>query len=531
MIAEQRDSIRLLQAALVAAIALPLSLFTYAAYVSYVGTHRTADSEIERSNDVTNEHALKVFESVQRTIAEVDEATRALSDEDIAARGRELHERLKRIADDSAEIKSVWVFGKNGRSLVNSLTFPADDTDFSDRDYFKAHTGADIGTFVGSVLRPRAPYGGAPFFGISRRRSSPNGAFNGVIQISVLPEYFETFYQRLSREPGEYASLIRDDGTILARYPHLDREAKLAPQGALYQAMLREPKSGHVTLVSAIDGTGRSVAYRKLANLPVFVLSGLETETVKRRWISQLTTQLAFGVPATAALIGILFLALKRTRRLYAEAAARVAAEDALKNAQRLEAVGQLTGGVAHDFNNLLMVIGGSADRARRKATDPDVEKSLSMISSAVQKGQTLTRRLLSFSRRQTLTPKVADIHSTVSSFTDVLRQSLRGNVDLVVKASATPLMAEVDVDELEIALLNLVLNARDAMPSGGRITLSFLTRRFEAGSTEGLTGDFVGVCAADTGDGIRPEIRDRIFEPYFTTKSDKGTGLGLSQV
>jgi two-component system NtrC family sensor kinase len=532
MIKAQRDSIRLLQAALVAAIALPIALFVYAAWLGYASTQTIADGQIARTTDVINEHALKVFEAVERTIAEVNEIVREMPDDTVVTNEAQLHERLRRLSDASSQIKSIWIFDRNGFALVNSLSLPAGTTDFSDRDYFKVHVEKDIGTYVGSVLRPRRPFDGAPFFGISRRRFSANGEFTGVIQVSVLPEYFEGFYQKLEHEAGAYASLIREDGLILARFPPIDREARLAQQGPLFQSMLRQPERGRVTLVSAIDGTGRKVSYRKLADFPVFILAGLETTAIRNQWLSQLGGQLIFGFPATAALIGILVLALARTRRLYAEAAGRVAAEAALRQSQRLEALGQLTGGVAHDFNNLLMVIGGSAERARSRSEDAQVSRSLSMIEAAVKKGETLTRRLLSFSRGHTLAPRVIDLGECIASVQDVLRQSLRGNVQLDFKTPDHPLIAKVDPDELEIALLNLTVNARDAMPNGGSIFITLQTARLpDDASSGGLAGDFAVIEIVDTGSGIPAEVKERIFEPYFTTKADKGTGLGLSQV
>jgi two-component system NtrC family sensor kinase len=534
MVRAQRDSIRLLQGALVAAVALPVALFAYACWFDYRTVHDNADKQIARTTDVVNEHALKVFEAVQRAIAEINEIVHDMTDSEVAAQQAEMHGRLRRIAEGSSQIKSLWIFDRNGRALVNSLFYPADATSFADRDYFAAHVDKDIGTYVGKVLRPRPPYGGAPFFGVSRRRLSDDGAaFAGVIQASVLPEYFEGFYEKLARESGEYASIVREDGTLLARYPSLGREAKLAEQGPLYQSMLARPAAGKVTLVSAIDGTGRTVSYRKLPDFPVFALAGLETAAIRDQWLSQMRNQLIFGVPATAALIFLIALALRRTRRLYAEAAGREAAEDALKQAQRLEALGQLTGGVAHDFNNLLMVIGGSVERLKSRPGGAQAGRSLAMIEAAVQKGASLTRQLLSFSRRQSLSPHVWDAVACVMDFREVLQQSLRGDISIVFDGPQDPLPVRVDRNELEIALLNLVLNARDAMPDGGtiRIGVAGKTLRKEA-APHGLDGDFVSITVSDTGQGIAEDIRDRVFEPYFTTKkTDKGTGLGLSQV
>jgi two-component system NtrC family sensor kinase len=531
MLTAQRDSIRLLHGILVASVALPAALFVYASWLGYQNNQAVADRQIDRTRDVVTEHALKVFETVERSIAEINEVVRDMPDQRIAANEENLHSRLKRLADSSDQIKSVWVFDKHGHALVNSLAYPVPTIDFFDRDYYKAHIDRDIGIYVGEVLRPRPPYGGAPFFGVSRRRSSPDGSFNGVIQASILPEYFSGFYAKISREPGNYASLIRDDGLILARFPHSDIPA-LLPNGELLKAIRANPE-GTLLVTSKLDNVERKVAYRKVSGFPVYVVAGLETQAIRAQWFSQMGSHLIFGLPATAALIAIVLLALKRTRRFYEEATRRQAAENALKQSQRLEALGQLTGGVAHDFNNLLMVVEGSAQRLKRRHHDPADLRSLDMIESAVRKGSNLTRQLLSFARRQSLSPKVIDLVDCVERFSDILRQSIPADIEIELKASQQKVPVRIDPDEFEIALLNLTLNARDAMPDGGRIIIAVNTVTLDENSgPNGLTGEFAVMAFSDTGSGIADDIRDRIFEPFFTTKKvDRGTGLGLSQV
>jgi two-component system, NtrC family, sensor kinase len=531
MLTAQQHSIRLLKGVLVAAVALPALIFCYAAWQGYEDSQKVADSQIERSRDVLNEHALKVFEAVQRSIAEIDEIIRGMSDDQISANQQQLHERLKRMVEGSPEVKSFWIFDRNGRALVDSLTYPAPPVDYSDRDYFKAHVDRDVGTFIGQVLRPRAPYGGAAFFGVSRRRLSLDGRFDGVIQASVLPEYFEGFYAKIGKAPGSYFSLIRDDGLILGRYPALDEDSQLPSQGAIVTAFRAHPAEGAMTVVSLVDGVKRRVDYLKLPELPVYVLSGLATSAIRDAWIAKTSRDLIVGIPAVGTLILVVALALRRTRRLYEEARRRQAAEGALKQAQRLEALGQLTGGVAHDFNNLLMVVGGSARRLRRTNKDLKEQQSLQMIEAAVQKGESLTRRLLAFSRRQSLAPEVIDLPERVRKIRSVLEQSTRGDIEISIKSAPETIAVKVDPDELEIALLNLSLNARDAMPDGGRIEIIVgIASPDDDGSVPAVGMAFIDF--TDTGSGIPEAIRERVFEPFFTTKTvDKGTGLGLSQV
>jgi two-component system, NtrC family, sensor kinase len=433
------------------------------------------------------------------------------------------------MANSSPETKSFWIFDRKGHALVNSLGYPAPAIDFSDRDYFKIHVERDVGTFIGAVLGPRAPYGGAPFFGISRRRVSSNGSFAGVIQASVLPEYFEGFYAKIGKAPGSYFSLIRDDGLILARYPAVSPDTRLPSQGPVINAFRTNPAEGVLTVVSLVDSVERRISYLKLPDLPVYVIAGLEMAAIRNEWIFQMSRHLIFGVPATGALIVVVALALRRTKRLYEEAKRRQAAEIALKQSQRLEALGQLTGGVAHDFNNLLMVVGGAARKLKRTTKDVKELQSLRMIETAVEKGEVLTRKLLAFSRGQSLLPEVIDLSGCVRKLRSVLEQSVRGDIEISINTPSTTIAVKVDPDELEIALLNLSLNARDAMPDGGRIeiTINTASQLTEDGPRKMAVIDF-----ADTGSGIPENIRERIFEPFFTTKTvDKGTGLGLSQV
>jgi two-component system NtrC family sensor kinase len=254
---------------------------------------------------------------------------------------------------------------------------------------------------------------------------------------------------------------------------------------------------------------------------------------IRAEWLSHMGTYLFVGLPATLLVFIVLWVALRRTRRLYEEADRREAAEGALRQAQRLEAIGQLTGGVAHDFNNLLMVVSGSVHRLRRDLHDEKHTRLLDAITNATQRGESLTRQLLAFSRRQTLQPSVIDLAKHLPELKDLLSRSLREDIEIQVRVANRACLVKVDPSELELALLNLAVNARDAMPSGGTLTITAkpIVLRGKAGD-EGLSGEFIAVKVADTGLGIPSDILPRVFEPFFTTKEvGKGTGLGLSQV
>ena len=221
-------------------------------------------------------------------------------------------------------------------------------------------------------------------------------------------------------------------------------------------------------------------------------------------------------------------------RRLQLEMQERQQAEAALGQAQRMEAVGRLTGGVAHDFNNLLMVVSGNAVLLSKQASDEAMRRHTSAIMRAVERGQRLTRQLLAFSRRQMLRPESVDLRQRKSEIFDMLRQSLREDIELTIDMPTDLWAVMVDPAELELALLNTGVNASDAMPHGGRFHVQARNVSFSSGTTpsEGLNGDFVVLKLSDTGTGMAPEVRARAFEPYFTTKeAGLGSGLGLSQV
>jgi PAS domain S-box-containing protein len=201
-----------------------------------------------------------------------------------------------------------------------------------------------------------------------------------------------------------------------------------------------------------------------------------------------------------------------------------------LAESQKLDALGQLTGGVAHDFNNLLMVISGSIHTLKKGVgSDARMQRAVAAVETATRRGAALTSQLLTFARRQSVNPQTIDAGERITAIRDVLSTGVGGAVTLAFDIPRTALAVTVDVAEFETALVNLVINARDAMPAGGTVTVS---ARTHAGDEEGGGHDYVGVSVRDTGTGIAPDVLSKIFDPFFTTKPiGKGTGLGLSQV
>jgi signal transduction histidine kinase/ActR/RegA family two-component response regulator len=220
-------------------------------------------------------------------------------------------------------------------------------------------------------------------------------------------------------------------------------------------------------------------------------------------------------------------------RRLQAEITEHRATEAALHQAQKLEAMGHLTGGIAHDFNNLLTVVVGNATLLSDRAQDEPTRRRAAAILTVADRGERLIRQLLAFSRRRTLRPEAVALQGRTSEMEELLHRSLREDIVVTIDLPADLWPVTVDPDEFELALLNIAVNARNAMPNGGAFRL--VARNAPCGgetASAGLVGEFVAITLTDTGTGMPAEVMSRAFEPYFTTKpAGLGSGLGLSQV
>jgi nitrogen-specific signal transduction histidine kinase/ActR/RegA family two-component response regulator len=212
--------------------------------------------------------------------------------------------------------------------------------------------------------------------------------------------------------------------------------------------------------------------------------------------------------------------------------------EEALRQAQKMEAIGQLTGGIAHDFNNLMTVVGGNLELLEEglASNEPRLKDFARIAHDAVLRGGNLTQRLLAFARRQNLQPEETDLNDLVVNLVPLLHRALGEQIAVETALGTDVWKTLCDASQLENALLNLAVNARDAMASGGRLTIrtenASLDRAWAAESADWQEGDYVMVAVSDTGEGMPPDIQDKVFEPFFTTKgAGKGTGLGLSMV
>jgi PAS domain S-box-containing protein len=213
-------------------------------------------------------------------------------------------------------------------------------------------------------------------------------------------------------------------------------------------------------------------------------------------------------------------------------------AEEALRQSQKMEAVGQLTGGIAHDFNNLLQGITGALERAQRRietGRTPEAQRYIKMAVDSASRAAALTHRLLAFSRRQTLDPRPTEINRLIAGMEDLIRRTMGPDVTVEVVGAGGLWPVHVDTSQLENSLLNLCINARDAMPDGGKLTIETANKWLDDRSARDRdlpAGQYVSLCVTDTGTGMTPDVIARAFDPFFTTKPlGRGTGLGLSMI
>jgi len=528
----------------VLALLLPAALFVVASVLSYETHFRDAHTKLDTQVDLASQQARRVFSIFDLAASQVEEALLPFDDGHITAHDSELSAKFDRLSAALPEVDDIWVLDAKGRALVTSVVTPAPrDIDFSQQDFFLAQREAPGGMFVTDRLagyfRP------SQVFKVSYTRRTTENGFRGMVLLSCDPRSFEVFYDTMLGEGLSMMSLVRTDGAVLARMPLLESAAHMPANAPLLRAAAAAPERGFFIDISPLDGVRRLVTYRSLSPWPVYVVAGLDVAAVQRQWLHAMVTHLYFGAPATLALFLISLAAIRQARRqqatfvaLQQEAQRRSFAEEALRQANKMEAIGRLTGGVAHDFNNLLQVMLGRLGRIHKAAEQklPPVLRDIDAMQFAIDRAANLTHRLLAFSRQQPLRTDVVDVNRLIVGMSELIRQTAGDEILVETNYADGVWPVAIDANQLENAILNLTSNARDAISGSGRMTLG--TENVvvdEAGSAELgdlAPGDFVCISVSDSGHGIPPEMIEKIFEPFFTTKPvGQGTGLGLSMV
>ncbi|MGF6640124.1 signal transduction histidine kinase/FixJ family two-component response regulator [Paraburkholderia sp. MM6662-R1] len=527
-------------ALLVAAIVLP---FVYVAAMAFADLRsREADASdlALRTVRVAEEHALKVFDMNETLNSRIVELTDGLDDDGIRAREHTIHDKLRTMGGGYPQVASVSIFGQQGALLVSSRLYPSPENSVGQRDDFVGIRDGNVLERVSKVMTGHVS--GEQVFNMGVERQAPNGSFAGVVSIALRPSYFDAFYRELlgsSDATPIIMSLVRTDGAVLAHYPRGPREpTALGSDSPFAEAVRQGQRSGVVRMRSSFAGGNLIVAFRHVGSYPVYVLCGYRTSAIWAAWYKHLSVLVLSMFTPSIALWCVIWLSLRRLgaeeeawQRWQAEASMRRSIESAYRQSRKMEALGRLVGSVAHDFNNLLMILSANVQIVRRRGVG-ELERELSAMERALKSGQSLTRQLLGVARKQPLRTETLSLERWLPSCRELLRASLGAKVSLVINSGVDTWPVRVDVAELELALINVAVNARDAMANGGRFTVraSNVVFRHEDGFP--LTGEFVQLSLEDTGGGMAPDVLARAFEPLFTTKpKGMGTGLGLPQV
>ncbi len=508
----------------------------------YADIRAEADLRLNRALRIASEHALRVFDTNEVVMARVMDALGEADNQQVQAQEKLLHAQFQQMLQNKPQIHGIWVRNAQGVALATNRTYPAPkNMDAADRDYFQWHRSQRSGSFISAPFEGRVS--GQRLIALSNGRYGGDGAFEGTVTVNLRPAYFEEFHHNLAAdEPGVAINLLRADGTILSRWPPVDNAPPRLAESSPVMTMILEGRTAGVTEgVSSVDGRRRLLMFNKLGDYPLYMGTGIDMHNITRRWAIEMAWLAAFGLPPLAGLLLALRTALARSResllaaeRLREESLALRRVEEALLQAQKLEALGRITGGVAHDFNNALMVISNNLYILQHKLPEGERHPQLASMGRAVASSTKLTRQLLAFSRRQALVPEHFRLQERLPLLRDLLGPVLGSKIALHIEIAPDTHAIELDPAEFELALINLAVNARDAMPAGGNFTLR--ATNTDANTATDLPpllrGALVLLECVDDGPGVALEHQHKVFEPFFTTKPvGQGTGLGLSQV
>jgi signal transduction histidine kinase/ActR/RegA family two-component response regulator len=532
---------RELRGLLLLSVGLPLLLFLAAAWYDYGAILAQTRLRVTATTDALAEQAEQVMQTANLALGQILDRTAGLDWTTIDS-SPEVHAALVGLTRDLPQLQSAFLVDPRGYNSASSRIFPMPPYDDRDRDYYRAAlTGVDR-PFISAPFRGQVA--GTVAFTVSRPRMV-DGKPDGLVAVTLSPDYFEGYYRSVVTDPDSaVVTLVRGDGAILLRWPGTHPVAAQLPTTAPVWRLSRTGDAGIVEGLSPLDQRSRMLAFRRLPDTGLLVAYALDRDAYLGPWFDHLTIFAVFAVLAGLVLFFSTRLAMRRGRQeraslrlLLEETGRRQRAEEALGQAQKMEALGRLSGGVAHDFNNLLTAILGSLELAQRRVEEPRVLRLLQAATHAAQRGAQLTAQMLAFSRKHDVALRPTDVNGALRGMDEMLRRTLGPMIRITYTLQDGLWPAVADAMQLEVAVLNLAVNARDAMPLGG--TLSIVTANLPAGigpvgpaDRSRQAGDQVAISVTDTGEGMSETVRAAAFEPFFTTKQvGRGTGLGLSMV
>jgi signal transduction histidine kinase len=485
----------------------------------------TAERSIEGFTRLLAEQTEGTIQAIDLTLIGMRDALQVapgLAPNDPAYRAA-MMERLKGLP----YVRALFVVGADG-FVTHDTDYPSTPrVSLKDRDYFQVHRNdPGLGLHIGRPLKSRSV--GVWFVSFSRRLNNPDGSFGGIVVAALEPRYFSRFYKRLSAEKDDLIALVLKDGTLLARTPHHELSVgKTFPDIAARIAVLAKV-GGAAWRKSPVDGKMRVLSHRIVADGSILVVAGQAEETVYEAWLGRTAVVAGGAVLVWLLTAGLAVISHNYRRRTELEQAR-------LAQSQRLETVGRIVGGIAHDLGNAVKVARTTCTLLKPYlASQCDAMALIEEADRSLKSAFDIIDRLLAFARKQELSPRPTDLAEFIAGFAPILRQAAGPRIELALEL-AKPLVCSIDPIHLESALLNLVLNSKDAMSEGGHIVIALREaapprRRYRMGGRATRQRRWAEIAVKDDGMGMPREVAERAFEPFFTTRRG-GSGLGLSQV
>ncbi len=526
-----------------ASVLLPLAAFIWIAADSWRRIEVDALGRLNRVGDMLSEDTLRSFEIQEALLTAAARYIQRTGWAEADATA-EIHTFLTILDETTPSTAGMALLSPEGILVAASRILPpVQPVDQSARASVRANQNsgtsqftAASGSYISEVLL--SPLSEGNVFTFSRTIGNAGAPDQGVIVTSFYPERFTNFYQRILESAGDAVTLSRTDGALLARFPLPTNPVGLfaPPDSIVMQAFRASPTgSGIIEAVSRIDGVRRIVVFRRVPDYPVFVAYALDTRVLVTAWRARLLIPGLIALGAVALLLAATAHARKVTADRLGAEKAKTAIEAKLRQLERVSAFGELAASVAHDFRNAAQVMASCARLLDRAADEPArVREYSAMIDSSATMVASLTNRMLNVVRRRSVEEEVGvlDLPPAMSSLADLLSRTIGSKHTVTFRRNGlVPGTVAADQSEFEAAVVNLVVNARDAMPQGGDVILTV------GCATDGMlrpvnlpAGPFVVITVIDHGLGMDPSTLARAGEPFFTTKTDdRGTGLGLA--
>jgi two-component system, NtrC family, sensor kinase len=522
-----------LRVLLVLSCLLPLLVLAMVSWRSWEFERAETAGRAAATLGILEEHVRKVLDTQILVLDWLSDRTEGLSWEEIE-HSRSLYELLAFLDKNYEQIDGIFITDATGRQRVSSHQFPLErHLDLADRDYFKALATGGVPLFISASYVGR--WNGAVSFRVARPLLTPDGAFKGVVALSVHIDYFERFFQKVVNSTGSAVTLMRDDGQALAKFPQTAPTAQVEDWRASAQQGTENVREIHT---SVAEGVSWLIAVRAVAGYPITLIYRIPQSIIFAEWFGNFALYGLVALISACVLSSVTYIAIRGERRERTAVAAwqleqlqRLEAEADARRLGKYEALGTLAGGVAHHFNNLLPALSGHLEIAMEEAgaaspAQPRLRRLLQEVGGA----RRIIRDILLFSRREITVFRPVDLGAVAAQSVDMFRAltakttELKPDISLGVHVLGDPV-------QLSQLVTNLLSNAYDALDSQtGTIVLAVGTISVLETSDAVVRTASARLVCSDTGSGMSAEVLERAFDPFFTTKPPgSGSGLGLS--